>query len=149
MVLVTGLEPVRLLQQGILSPWCLPIPPRREINKALIFFKYTKFYVLLAVERFAVRAFNLYKYYNIFFLKCQIFRQSETRLYFFGFQCVYHFHHSPMGGELGFEPRSHKALDLHSIYLLLKSFSFTLYKYYIIFFIKNQTDFLIDVQLFV
>ena len=31
LVLVTGLEPVRLLQQGILSPWCLPIPPHQHI----------------------------------------------------------------------------------------------------------------------
>ena len=27
LVPLTGLEPVRVLPQGILSPWCLPIPP--------------------------------------------------------------------------------------------------------------------------
>ena len=32
MVPLTGLEPVRLLQQGILSPWCLPIPPHRQVQ---------------------------------------------------------------------------------------------------------------------
>ena len=31
LVPLTGLEPVRLLQQGILSPWCLPIPPQRQV----------------------------------------------------------------------------------------------------------------------
>ena len=30
---VTGLEPVRILLRGILSPLCLPIPPHRQINK--------------------------------------------------------------------------------------------------------------------
>ena len=30
-VLQTGLEPVRFLRQGILSPWCLPIPPLEHI----------------------------------------------------------------------------------------------------------------------
>ena len=30
LVLVTGLEPVRVLPQGILSPWCLPIPPHQH-----------------------------------------------------------------------------------------------------------------------
>ena len=30
LVPVTGLEPVRVLPQGILSPWCLPIPPHRR-----------------------------------------------------------------------------------------------------------------------
>ena len=29
---VTGLEPVRCFQQGILSPWRLPIPPHRQIG---------------------------------------------------------------------------------------------------------------------
>ena len=31
MVPATGLEPVRFLRRGILSPLCLPIPPRRLI----------------------------------------------------------------------------------------------------------------------
>ena len=31
MVPVTGLEPVRMLLRGILSPLCLPIPPHRRI----------------------------------------------------------------------------------------------------------------------
>ena len=30
LVPVTGLEPVRPCGQGILSPWCLPIPPHRR-----------------------------------------------------------------------------------------------------------------------
>ena len=30
MVPVTGLEPVRMLLRGILSPLCLPIPPHRR-----------------------------------------------------------------------------------------------------------------------
>ena len=32
MVPLTGLEPVRSCDQGILSPWCLPIPPQRHIK---------------------------------------------------------------------------------------------------------------------
>ena len=32
MVPVTGLEPVRMLLRGILSPLCLPIPPHRQAN---------------------------------------------------------------------------------------------------------------------
>lgn len=36
LVLVTGLEPVRVLPQGILSPWCLPIPPHQHIGLQLI-----------------------------------------------------------------------------------------------------------------
>ena len=32
LVPVTGLEPVRVLPQGILSPWCLPIPPHRQVR---------------------------------------------------------------------------------------------------------------------
>ena len=32
MVPVTGLEPVRILLRGILSPLCLPIPPHRRMN---------------------------------------------------------------------------------------------------------------------
>ena len=35
LVLVTGLEPVRVLPQGILSPWCLPIPPHQLIMFAV------------------------------------------------------------------------------------------------------------------
>ena len=31
MVPQAGLEPARRCQQGILSPWCLPIPPLRHI----------------------------------------------------------------------------------------------------------------------
>lgn len=30
LVPLTGLEPVRRFRQGILSPWCLPIPPQRR-----------------------------------------------------------------------------------------------------------------------
>ena len=36
LVPLTGLEPVRVLPQGILSPWCLPIPPQRHIQLALL-----------------------------------------------------------------------------------------------------------------
>ena len=32
MVPATGLEPVRFLRRGILSPLCLPIPPRRQLK---------------------------------------------------------------------------------------------------------------------
>lgn len=32
LVPLTGVEPVRLLQRGILSPLCLPIPPQRQID---------------------------------------------------------------------------------------------------------------------
>ena len=32
MVPVTGLEPVRMLLRGILSPLCLPIPPHRRAD---------------------------------------------------------------------------------------------------------------------
>ena len=45
LVPLTGLEPVRILLRGILSPLCLPIPPQR--------------------------LFNFYKYYNIFYRNCQ------------------------------------------------------------------------------
>ena len=31
MVPQAGLEPARRCQQGILSPWCLPIPPLRHV----------------------------------------------------------------------------------------------------------------------
>ena len=31
MVPLTGVEPVRILLRGILSPLCLPIPPQRQI----------------------------------------------------------------------------------------------------------------------
>ena len=33
---VTGLEPVRCFQQGILSPWRLPIPPHRQISFVIL-----------------------------------------------------------------------------------------------------------------
>ena len=29
---LTGLEPVRILLRGILSPLCLPIPPQRQVD---------------------------------------------------------------------------------------------------------------------
>ena len=45
LVPLTGLEPVRILLRGILSPLCLPIPPQR--------------------------LFNFYKYYSIFYRICQ------------------------------------------------------------------------------
>ncbi len=32
LVPLTGLEPVRMLLRGILSPLCLPIPPQRRIK---------------------------------------------------------------------------------------------------------------------
>ena len=32
LVPVTGLEPVRMLLRGILSPLCLPIPPHRQMR---------------------------------------------------------------------------------------------------------------------
>ncbi len=32
LVPLTGLEPVRILLRGILSPLCLPIPPQRQIK---------------------------------------------------------------------------------------------------------------------
>ena len=84
MVGETGVEPARHCWQRILSPWRLPIPPLPHIRKNFL---------------------NLYKYYNIFFLKCQIFSEEETRLIFF----------CPLGltaslsphmwwGERGFEP---------------------------------------------
>ena len=37
MVPVTGLEPVRMLLRGILSPLCLPIPPHRQTVPTLRF----------------------------------------------------------------------------------------------------------------
>ena len=46
-------------------------------------------------------------------------------------------------GERGFEPAQPLDDGFIGHFLLLKSFSFTLYIYYIIFFIKNQTDLLI------
>ena len=52
-------------------------------------------------------------------------------------------------GERGFEPAQHLSDGFTVHILLLKSFSFTLHIYYIIFFIKNQTDLLIAAQLFV
>ena len=39
LVLVTGLEPVRNCFQGILSPWCLPIPPHQHIQFRFFVFK--------------------------------------------------------------------------------------------------------------
>ena len=39
LVPVTGLEPVRCCQQGILSPWCLPIPPHRQLTRLLYHLK--------------------------------------------------------------------------------------------------------------
>ena len=36
MVPLTGIEPVRILLRGILSPLCLPIPPQRRIFIALL-----------------------------------------------------------------------------------------------------------------
>ena len=41
LVLVTGLEPVRLLQQGILSPWCLPIPPHQRVQNMIAHFAFS------------------------------------------------------------------------------------------------------------
>ena len=32
LVPVTGIEPVRFLRRGILSPLCLPVPPHRQFN---------------------------------------------------------------------------------------------------------------------
>ena len=46
MVLVTGLEPVRVLPQGILSPWCLLIPPQRHKEMLPQFFRTVKHYIL-------------------------------------------------------------------------------------------------------
>ena len=46
MVLLTGLEPVRCHQQGILSPRCLPFPPQEHIYfflfPYLVYILYTK-----------------------------------------------------------------------------------------------------------
>lgn len=46
MVLLTGLEPVRCYQQGILSPRCLPFPPQEHIYfflfPYLVYILYTK-----------------------------------------------------------------------------------------------------------
>lgn len=46
MVLLTGLEPVRCYQQGILSPRCLPFPPQEHIYFFLfpyfVYILYTK-----------------------------------------------------------------------------------------------------------
>ena len=39
MVPVTGLEPVRILLRGILSPLCLPIPPHRRMAQNALFLK--------------------------------------------------------------------------------------------------------------
>ena len=36
---VTGLEPVRILLRGILSPLCLPIPPHRRMAQNALFLK--------------------------------------------------------------------------------------------------------------
>ena len=38
MVPVTGIEPVRILLRGILSPLCLPVPPHRRLVKNSTFF---------------------------------------------------------------------------------------------------------------
>ncbi len=38
LVPLTGIEPVRILLRGILSPLCLPIPPQRHIKLCLLFF---------------------------------------------------------------------------------------------------------------
>ena len=38
MVPVTGIEPVRILLRGILSPLCLPIPPYRQMPLILVGF---------------------------------------------------------------------------------------------------------------
>ena len=46
LVPVTGLEPVRVLPQGILSPWCLPIPPQRHMEMLPHFFSTVKRYML-------------------------------------------------------------------------------------------------------
>ena len=35
LVPLTGLEPVRILLRGILSPLCLPIPPQRRCTNVL------------------------------------------------------------------------------------------------------------------
>ena len=35
LVPLTGLEPVRILLRGILSPLCLPIPPQRRIDSKI------------------------------------------------------------------------------------------------------------------
>ena len=37
MVPLTGVEPVRFLRRGILSPLCLPIPPQRHIQSRSYF----------------------------------------------------------------------------------------------------------------
>ena len=36
MVPVTGIEPVRVLRRGILSPLCLPVPPHRRLEWAYL-----------------------------------------------------------------------------------------------------------------
>ena len=46
LVPLTGLEPVRVLPQGILSPWCLPIPPQRHKEMLPHFCTTVKHYIL-------------------------------------------------------------------------------------------------------
>ena len=51
--------------------------------------------------------------------------EYSTRLIFFGPACL-PFHHSPMGGEIGVEPISHKGTGFTVHLLLLKPFSFSI-----------------------
>ena len=74
MVGVTGIEPVRCHHRGILSPLCLPIPPRRDITRLISHHHILEgYYFLFLLESvwFAVRAFLYLTYilYHIFLKK--------------------------------------------------------------------------------
>ena len=103
MVGETGVEPARHCWQRILSPWRLPIPPLPHIQGSHS--SPITSVVSQLSDWICCKSLSLYKYYNIFFLKCQIFSWEETRLIFF----------CPLGlttalspriwwGERGFEP---------------------------------------------
>ena len=77
MVPATGLEPVRCHHRGILSPLCLPIPPRRQIYKAQFFLSsITNFMSVRKSENLLYEPFFiLHIYYIIFFYKNQLSAQ--------------------------------------------------------------------------
>ena len=65
MVPATGLEPVRYCYQGILSPWCLPIPPRRDKKERRRLFGSGRLRGHLSYDFLLIT----YILYHIFFIK--------------------------------------------------------------------------------
>ena len=127
-----GLEPTRHFCQRILSPLRLPIPPPRHILRKFFIISLT--YINIITYFLKNVKFFFYRRQD-FFLFCPLGLTTSLSPHIWW-------------GERGFEPAQHLSDGFTVHLLLLKSFSFTLHIYYIIFFIKNQIRSFVDVQFF-